>query len=91
MKSKITLLALLLCFSMQSQDFDDEIEDYSRPSKGLDCQIPFSDCWCETRPNNPHCKDDAPAANLDLKWFEFTAIAGVFGIVFYKLKNKRDE
>lgn len=22
-----------------------------------DCLTPFSDCWCERRPNHPHCQD----------------------------------
>ena len=36
------------------------------PPDSPDCREPFTPCWCESRPNNPHCKDvnSVPIDNL---------------------------
>lgn len=41
------------------------------------CQKPFSPCWCETRPNNPHCTQSLSIKN------DFLAVLIVVGILIY--------
>lgn len=48
------------------------------------CQKPFTPCWCETRPNNPHC--DVTSVPIDNVWF---AIALTTAILIYLLKTKK--
>lgn len=37
-------------------------------SKYKECQRPFSPCWCETRPKNPHCKN-VPSVPIESDFF----------------------
>jgi len=48
------------------------------------CKKPFSPCWCETRPNNPHC--DVASVPIDSALFAIIATAG---ILMYLLKTKK--
>jgi len=34
---------------------------YQKPQEP--CREPFTPCWCESRPNNPHCTDALPIDN----------------------------
>lgn len=44
--------------------------------------IPFSECWCETRPNNPHCAQSVP---IDT-YIPFVLILTVV-VAYYKFKK----
>lgn len=35
---------------------------YQKPPEP--CREPFTPCWCESRPNNPHCADALPIDNM---------------------------
>lgn len=45
--------------------------------------LPFTPCWCELNPNNPHCKPSVPLKNNSL------TLIIIFGIVFYILLYKK--
>lgn len=88
MAIKHLLLLLVLLFSINSYSQDD-YEEYEEESTTFltkpvdDCKIPFTDCWCELRPNNPHCDDeDTPAASID----NYLLLLALVGILIYKLK-----
>ena len=47
---------------------------------------PFSPCWCETRPNHPHCDGVIPSVNIES---DILFVLGIITIaLFYKYKNK---
>lgn len=88
MKKLILLLLLLFSFSIQAQgfdfgDLDDDYTDYASKPKD-DCRTPFTECWCETRPNNPFCKD-TPAAPIDNNTAIFILIVAGLGLRLYKI------
>ena len=39
--------------------------------------VPFTPCWCEIHPNNPHCGLNVPINNIGL------TITIIIGIIFY--------
>lgn len=91
MKKIILILALILSQIAIAQDFDfgDINQDYTEESKKDECKTPFTECWCETRPNHPFCKDkDTPAAPIDSVRFVALALGIAIGYGFCKLKNK---
>jgi len=47
------------------------------------CQEPFSPCWCETRPNNPHCADALPIDSYEC------GLIITAGILIYLIINKK--
>ena len=78
----MTVVLLLLFFSLCAQtksswglSDDDQEEIYEDIERGNDDCRPFSDCWCELHPNNPHC---SPKASIDgVYWLIFLAAAGI--------------
>lgn len=50
------------------------------PSEPCPDNQPFTKCWCETRPNNPHCK----SVPLDNTLF---VILLLIGAIYLKLKR----
>ena len=75
------------------------LEDYLRESQsngngnGIgsgnqdECQTPFTPCWCETRPNNKHCRDQPPAATID----DYSPIVLIIVGVFILIKSIRSK
>ena len=91
MKKLILILTLILSQIAIAQDFEfgDINQDYTEESKKDNCNTPFTECWCETRPNNPFCKDeDTPAAPINAMSFIIAGIGIAIGYGFCKLKNK---
>jgi len=51
-----------------------------------ECQRPFSHCWCESRPNNPHCKSVIPSVPInDNSFLIMLFVAGTI-LILIKLK-----
>lgn len=55
----------------------------NRPPKP--CREPFTECWCETRPNNPHC--DKYGVPID-DGFGILFFIGL-GLGFYVIKKNK--
>lgn len=49
-----------------------------------DCRVPFTPCWCERRPNNPHCQDQAVNASIESDLFIPLLLIGI--LIFIKRK-----
>lgn len=51
------------------------------------CQEPFTPCWCESRPNNPHCKDvvSVPITNYPLS---IIAVISILIVIYNRMKPK---
>jgi hypothetical protein len=56
---------------------------YGKPSED-ECDIPFTPCWCETRPNNPKCKE-IDAVPLESGYFSLLILVMIY-LVISKLK-----
>lgn len=54
--------------------------------KYSECQKPFSPCWCESRPNNPHCKD-VISVSIDSSILVGLLISTIIIVAFLKIKN----
>jgi hypothetical protein len=46
-----------------------------------DCRVPFSPCWCERRPNHPHCQDQVVNANIESDFFLAFILAGILILI----------
>ena len=90
MKKLILILALILSQITIAQDFEfgDINQDYTEESKKDNCNTPFTECWCETRPKNPFCKDETTAAPINAIIFIIAGIGIAIGYGYCKLKNK---
>lgn len=53
------------------------------------CQEPFTPCWCETRPNNPHC--DVVSVPIQSDFLTFVIVAGIFIYMLYIFNLKPRE
>lgn len=53
--------------------------------KFSECQRPFSPCWCETRPNNPHCNS---IVSLPIESDLFSCLI-IVAILIYLIKTKK--
>jgi hypothetical protein len=54
--------------------------------KFSECNTPFTKCWCETRPKNPHCKDsDVIELPIDSLFLSITIVIAIILIVTKKI------
>ena len=59
------------------------------PRPGDECQTPFTQCWCETRPNNPNCEKPSVDVNLDITLLLTGTILIILHLNKWKVKEQR--
>lgn len=80
---KLFILISIILFS---------INIYSAGPPNPNC-LPFSECWCETRPNHPACKEEPPCfppqACVSINsGIEYLALAGGLLLIYYYKSKK---